>query len=93
MPVLQKTKLHVEFTSFSSFRSPLSVAAAPGFPSEMSPTLSRPAVGPLEMKLILLARFGNLTPKKQKRQEMFLATKADVTTFFQLLQYIDKSRD
>lgn len=71
--VWQLTNITIKMTSvvtslFSSFCSAsLSVAAAPGFSSETSLTLSRPAVGPLEMRPMLLAWFGNLTPKKAKR--------------------------
>lgn len=53
------TSLLSSFCSASS-----SVAAAPGFPSGMSETLSKPEVGPLEVKPILLAWFGNLTAAK-----------------------------
>lgn len=39
-----------------------------GSSSEMSLTFSRPAVGPLEMMLMLLAGLGHLTPTKEKNK-------------------------
>lgn len=54
----------------SFFSASSSVDPTPGFSSVMSLTVSRPAVGPLEVKLMLLAWFGNLTPLKKKKKKL-----------------------
>ena len=69
-----------QVTSLFSFCSAsVSVDAAPGLSSEMSLTFSRPAVGPLEIMLILLAWFGNLIPERSKS---CFKEQTEATTFF-----------
>lgn len=64
-PHFQETKASGNtFTNVTSLFPfwPSSPSVAARLSSGMSPTFTRPAVGPLEVKLTLLDRPGNLTP-------------------------------